>query len=73
MVSRLSDSEMKQAFEIYNKDMLSSDKNIRLNNIPCSLCGNVAKHGNYHCVYYGDLYTDDGHYMETKIHIRYHC
>ena len=62
----ISDSEMKQAFEIYNKDMLSSNKKYTLNNIPAAYAVMLQNMETITRVYYGDLYTDDGHYMETK-------
>lgn len=62
----ITDAEMKQAFEIYNKDMLSSDKKYTLNNIPAAYAVMLQNMETITRVYYGDLYTDDGHYMETK-------
>ena len=53
----ITDAEMKQAFEIYNKDMLSSDKKYTLKQHPSGLRGYVAKHGNYHsCLLWRPLY-----------------
>ena len=62
----ITDAEMKKAFEIYNKDMLSSDKKYTLNNIPAAYAVMLQNMETITRVYYGDLYTDNGNYMETK-------
>lgn len=62
----ISDDEMKRAFAIYNEDMKSPNKKYTLSNIPAAYAFMLQSMESVTRVYYGDLYTDDGHYMETK-------
>ena len=57
---------MKQAFDIYNADMLKVDKEYRHSNIPVAYALVLQTMGAATRVYYGDLYTDNGQYMAKK-------
>ena len=58
--------QLKQAFDIYNKDMNSVDKHYTHYNIPAAYAVMLSNMESVTRVYYGDLFTDDGQYMETK-------
>lgn len=58
--------QLAQAFEIYNKDMNSVDKVYTHYNIPAAYALMLSNMESVTRVYYGDLYTDNGQYMETK-------
>lgn len=58
--------ELKQAFAIYNQDMRQADKKYTQFNIPAAYALMLSNKDTITRVYYGDLYTDDGQYMETK-------
>ena len=57
---------MKQAFDIYNADMLKVDKEYTHSNIPGAYALMLQTMGAATRVYYGDLYTDNGQYMAKK-------
>lgn len=58
--------ELKQAFKIYNEDMRKADKKYTQFNIPTAHALMLSNKDSITRVYYGDLYTDDGQYMEKK-------
>ncbi|CBI13549.1 putative glucosyltransferase-T [Streptococcus gallolyticus UCN34] len=58
--------ELNQAFEIYNADMNSVDKEYTHYNIPAAYSLLLTNMESVPRVYYGDLYTDNGQYMATK-------
>ena len=58
--------EMKKAFEIYNKDMRSANKQYTQYNIPSAYALMLTHKDTVPRVYYGDMYTDDGQYMAQK-------
>ncbi|MFC3931265.1 glycoside hydrolase family 70 protein [Streptococcus dentapri] len=58
--------QLAQAFKIYNEDMNSVDKVYTHYNIPAAYALMLSNMESVTRVYYGDLYTDDGQYMETK-------
>ncbi|EHI74032.1 glucosyltransferase-I [Streptococcus criceti] len=58
--------QLKQAFDIYNKDMNSVEKHYTHYNIPAAYAVMLSNMESVTRVYYGDLFTDDGQYMETK-------
>lgn len=58
--------ELKQAFEIYNADMNSVNKEYTHYNIPAAYSLLLTNMESVPRIYYGDLYTDNGQYMETK-------
>ncbi len=58
--------ELNQAFEIYNTDMNSVDKEYTHYNIPAAYSLLLTNMESVPRVYYGDLYTDNGQYMATK-------
>ncbi|MBM7635887.1 glycoside hydrolase family 70 protein [Streptococcus saliviloxodontae] len=58
--------ELEQAFKIYNEDMNSVEKKYTLYNIPAAYAIMLSNMESITRVYYGDLYTDNGQYMETK-------
>ena len=58
--------ELKQAFKIYNEDMRKADKKYTQFNIPTAHALMLSNKDSITRVYYGDLYTDDGQYMERK-------
>ncbi|MBM7642307.1 glycoside hydrolase family 70 protein [Streptococcus loxodontisalivarius] len=58
--------QLKQAFAIYNEDMNSVDKKFTHYNIPAAYAIMLQNMGQATRVYYGDLYTDNGQYMETE-------
>ena len=57
---------MKKAFEIYNKDMRSANKQYTQYNIPSAYALMLTHKDTVPRVYYGDMYTDDGQYMAKK-------
>ncbi|MBS6733070.1 MAG: KxYKxGKxW signal peptide domain-containing protein, partial [Streptococcus salivarius] len=58
--------QLKQAFDIYNADMLKVDKEYTHSNIPAAYALMLQTMGAATRVYYGDLYTDNGQYMAKK-------
>lgn len=58
--------QLKQAFDIYNSDMLKVDKEYTHSNIPAAYALMLQTMGAATRVYYGDLYTDNGQYMAKK-------
>ena len=58
--------QLKQAFDIYNADMLKVDKEYTHSNIPGAYALMLQTMGAATRVYYGDLYTDNGQYMAKK-------
>ena len=58
--------EMKKAFEIYNRDMRSANKQYTQYNIPSAYALMLTHKDTVPRVYYGDMYTDDGQYMAQK-------
>ena len=58
--------EMKKAFEIYNRDMRSANKQYTQYNIPSAYALMLTHKDTVPRVYYGDMYTDDGQYMAKK-------
>ena len=58
--------QLKQAFEIYNKDMNSVNKHYTHYNIPAAYAVMLSNMESVTRVYYGDLFTDDGQYMASK-------
>ena len=58
--------QLKQAFDIYNADMLKVDKEYTHSNIPAVYALMLQTMGAATRVYYGDLYTDNGQYMAKK-------
>ena len=58
--------QLKQAFDIYNADMLKVDKEYTHSNIPAAYALMLQTMGVATRVYYGDLYTDNGQYMAKK-------
>lgn len=58
--------ELEQAFAIYNADMNSAEKKYTHYNIPAAYALLTSYMEMVPRVYYGDLYTDNGQYMETK-------
>lgn len=58
--------QLKQAFDIYNADMLKADKEYTHSNIPGAYALMLQTMGAATRVYYGDLYTDNGQYMAKK-------
>lgn len=58
--------QLKQAFGIYNADMLKVDKEYTHSNIPAAYALMLQTMGAATRVYYGDLYTDNGQYMAKK-------
>ena len=58
--------QLKQAFNIYNADMLKVDKEYTHSNIPAAYALMLQTMGAATRVYYGDLYTDNGQYMTKK-------
>lgn len=58
--------ELEKAFAIYNADMNSTEKKYTHYNIPAAYALLTSYMEMVPRVYYGDLYTDDGQYMETK-------
>lgn len=58
--------ELNQAFEIYNADMNSVDKEYTHYNIPAAYSLLLTNMESVPRVYYGDLYTDNGQYTVTK-------
>lgn len=58
--------QLKQAFDIYNTDMLKVDKEYTHSNIPAAYALMLQTMGAATRVYYGDLYTDNGQYMAKK-------
>lgn len=58
--------QLKQAFDIYNADMLKVDKEYTHSNIPVAYALMLQTMGAATRVYYGDLYTDNGQYMAKK-------
>ena len=58
--------ELNQAFDIYNADMNSVDKEYTHYNIPAAYSLLLTNMESVPRVYYGDLYTDNGQYMATK-------
>lgn len=58
--------QLKQAFDIYNADMLKVDKEYTHLNIPAAYALMLQTMGAATRVYYGDLYTDNGQYMAKK-------
>ncbi|MBS9338421.1 hypothetical protein G6R29_02060 [Fructobacillus sp. M2-14] len=58
--------QIRQAFEIYNKDLASTNKKYTLYNIPAAYAMLLTNKDTVPRVYYGDLYTDDGQYMSKK-------
>lgn len=58
--------QLKQAFDIYNADMLKVDKEYTHSNIPAAYALMLQTMGAATRVYYGDLYTDNGQYMTKK-------
>lgn len=58
--------ELNQAFDIYNADMNSVDKEYTHYNIPAAYSLLLTNMESVPRVYYGDLYTDSGQYMATK-------
>jgi len=57
---------MKKAFEIYNRDMRSANKQYTQYNIPSAYALMLTHKDTVPRVYYGDMYTDDGQYMAKK-------
>ena len=58
--------QLKEAFDIYNADMLKVDKEYTHSNIPAAYALMLQTMGAATRVYYGDLYTDNGQYMAKK-------
>ncbi|MBM7641982.1 glycoside hydrolase family 70 protein [Streptococcus loxodontisalivarius] len=58
--------ELSKAFEIYNADMNSASKKYTHYNIPAAYALLLSNKDTVPRVYYGDLYTDNGQFMETK-------
>ncbi|MBM7635888.1 glycoside hydrolase family 70 protein [Streptococcus saliviloxodontae] len=58
--------ELEKAFKIYNDDMNSTTKKYTHYNIPSAYALLLSNKDTVPRVYYGDLYTDNGQYMETK-------
>ena len=58
--------QLKQAFDIYNADMLKVDKEYTHSNIPAAYALMLQTMGAATRLYYGDLYTDNGQYMAKK-------
>lgn len=58
--------QLKQAFDIYNADMVKVDKEYTHSNIPAAYALMLQTMGAATRVYYGDLYTDNGQYMAKK-------
>ncbi|WP_398601056.1 glycoside hydrolase family 70 protein [Streptococcus tangpeifui] len=58
--------DLNKAFDIYNQDMKAVDKQYYPNNLPMAYAWMLQNKDTVTRVYYGDMYTDDGQYMETK-------
>ncbi|MGT2907169.1 glycoside hydrolase family 70 protein [Streptococcus dentiloxodontae] len=58
--------ELEEAFKTYNEDMNKVEKKYTHYNIPAAYALMLQNMGQVTRVYYGDLYTDNGQYMETK-------
>lgn len=58
--------DLEQAFKIYNEDMNASNKMYYTNNLPMAYAWMLQNKDTVTRVYYGDMYTDNGQYMETK-------
>ncbi len=63
---RMTLDEIKQAFKIYNEDMKKTDKRYTQYNIPAAYAFMLTNKDTVTRVYYGDVFTDDGHYMAEK-------
>ncbi|NLQ60143.1 glucosyltransferase, partial [Streptococcus mutans] len=58
--------EIKKAFEIYNKDLLATEKKYTHYNTALSYALLLTNKSSVPRVYYGDMFTDDGQYMAHK-------
>ncbi|EHJ51977.1 glycoside hydrolase family 70 protein [Streptococcus macacae] len=58
--------EIKKAFEIYNKDLLATNKKYTHYNTALSYALLLTNKSSVPRVYYGDMFTDDGQYMANK-------
>ncbi|QYU52893.1 KxYKxGKxW signal peptide domain-containing protein [Apilactobacillus kunkeei] len=58
--------QMREAFKIYDADENSTVKKYTQYNIPASYALTLTNKDTTPRVYYGDLYTDDGQFMEQK-------
>ncbi|MCB4977940.1 glucosyltransferase GtfB, partial [Streptococcus mutans] len=56
----------KKAFEIYNKDLLATEKKYTHYNTALSYALLLTNKSSVPRVYYGDMFTDDGQYMAHK-------
>ena len=65
-LTNLTLDDLNKAFDIYNQDMNSVDKQYYPNNLPMAYAWMLQNKDTVTRVYYGDMYTDNGQYMETK-------
>ena len=58
--------QLKEAFKIYNADQKQTDKQYTHYNIPAAYAVMLTNKNSVPRIYYGDMYTDDGQFMDTK-------
>lgn len=65
-MTNVSMDDIKKAFAEYNADIYRAEKKYTQHNIPASYALMLSNKDSITRVYYGDMYTDDGHYMAKK-------
>ncbi|USS86649.1 KxYKxGKxW signal peptide domain-containing protein [Fructilactobacillus cliffordii] len=58
--------QLDAAFKVYNEDMKQAEKKYTHYNMPSAYAMMLTNKDTIPRIYYGDLYTDDGAFMETK-------